>query len=155
MWRFYSQKHLLWSRVVRAIHGVDGGVGKVVNSASHSCWRNIVKEVHILQGLGVNFFEYLKLKLGDRISTAFWDDDWIVGGVLKHRFLRVYALERRKEVSVSSKLSDLTCSLRRNIRGGAEHVQFNSMAELVAAVRLVPQADRYAWSLMRRKMNHF
>ncbi|GKF38038.1 RNA-directed DNA polymerase, eukaryota, reverse transcriptase zinc-binding domain protein, partial [Tanacetum coccineum] len=40
VWRFYSHKHSLWARVVRGIHGENGGMNKVV-SGSNSCWRNI------------------------------------------------------------------------------------------------------------------
>nr|GFB79631.1 RNA-directed DNA polymerase, eukaryota, reverse transcriptase zinc-binding domain protein [Tanacetum cinerariifolium] len=95
-WRFYSHKHSLWARVVRAIHGENGGVNKVV-SGSNSCWRNIVKEVLALQDQGIIFFEYMKLKVGDGSSKIFWEDNWIAGGALKDRFPRVYALETCKQ----------------------------------------------------------
>ncbi|GKA72959.1 phospholipase-like protein [Tanacetum coccineum] len=49
VWRFYSQKESLWARVIRAIYGDDGQVGKVSKVGSRSCWRNIVNEVRILE----------------------------------------------------------------------------------------------------------
>ncbi|GJZ04462.1 RNA-directed DNA polymerase, eukaryota [Tanacetum coccineum] len=39
-WRFYSHNDSLWSRVIKAIYGVDGEVNKVSKYASRSCWSN-------------------------------------------------------------------------------------------------------------------
>nr|GEZ89679.1 RNA-directed DNA polymerase, eukaryota [Tanacetum cinerariifolium] len=44
VWRFYSQKESLWTRVIKAIYGNDGHVGKVSKAGSRSCLRNIVNE---------------------------------------------------------------------------------------------------------------
>nr|GEW85392.1 RNA-directed DNA polymerase, eukaryota, reverse transcriptase zinc-binding domain protein [Tanacetum cinerariifolium] len=47
VWRFYSQKTALRVRVVKAIHGEDGKVGKTIKSGNRSCWLNIVKEMEV------------------------------------------------------------------------------------------------------------
>nr|GEX23617.1 RNA-directed DNA polymerase, eukaryota, reverse transcriptase zinc-binding domain protein [Tanacetum cinerariifolium] len=124
VWRFYSQKESLWVRVIKAIYGDDGQVGNVSKAGSRSCWRNIVNEMRILSNQGIKVLDYMLIKLRNRESTAFWDDNWIGGKVLKYSFLRIYALETGKEVTVNSKMSDtrLENSLRRSIRGGVEQV---------------------------------
>ncbi|GJT38145.1 RNA-directed DNA polymerase, eukaryota [Tanacetum coccineum] len=149
VWRFYSQKTSLWARVVKAIHGEDGSVGKEIKAGAQSCWVNIVNEVNVLKEQGVNFFKYMRLKLGNGVMTSFWEDNWINGCVFKYMFPRVYALETSKLASVSTKLMDssLENSLRRKIRGGVEQSQYNALFELVDEVNLVPQSDRYVWSL--------
>ncbi|GJX17455.1 RNA-directed DNA polymerase, eukaryota [Tanacetum coccineum] len=96
----------LWARVIRAIYGDDGQVGKVSKVGSRSCWRNIVNEVRFLGNQGVKVLDYMRIKLGNGESTAFWDDNWIGGKVLKYSFPCIYALETVKEVSVNSKMSD-------------------------------------------------
>ncbi|GJS56074.1 hypothetical protein Tco_0629436 [Tanacetum coccineum] len=48
-WRFYSHNDSLWSRVIKAIYGVDGEVNKVSKYASRSCWRDIINEVRKLK----------------------------------------------------------------------------------------------------------
>nr|GFC52858.1 RNA-directed DNA polymerase, eukaryota, reverse transcriptase zinc-binding domain protein [Tanacetum cinerariifolium] len=73
---------------------------------SRSCWRNIVNEVRILSNQGIKVLDYMRIKLGNGESTAFWDDNWIGGKVLKYSFPRIYALETEKEVTVNSKMSD-------------------------------------------------
>ncbi|GJX64794.1 RNA-directed DNA polymerase, eukaryota [Tanacetum coccineum] len=149
VWRFYSQKESLWARVIKAIYGDDGQVGKVSKAGSRSCWRNIVNEVRILSNQGIKVLDYMRIKLGNEESTAFWDDNWIGGKVLKYSFPRIYALETEKEVTVNFKMSDtrLENSLRRRIRGGVEQVQFNELSDMLQSVSLMPYSDRWVWSL--------
>nr|GEW74526.1 putative RNA-directed DNA polymerase, eukaryota, reverse transcriptase zinc-binding domain protein [Tanacetum cinerariifolium] len=123
VWRFYSQKKSLWARVVKAIHGKEGRLG-----------------------MG-QFFDHMRLNLGDGVSTSFWEDKWNARGVLKDLFPRVYALEKCKKASVCTKLMDLESSLRRSIRGGVEQSQFNDLSELIGDIILTSQADMYVWSL--------
>nr|GEX78988.1 RNA-directed DNA polymerase, eukaryota, reverse transcriptase zinc-binding domain protein [Tanacetum cinerariifolium] len=123
-WRFYFQKESIWARVIKAIYGDDGHVGKVSKAGSRSCWRNIVNEVRILSNQGIKVLDYMRIKLGNGESTAFWDDNWIGGKVLK-----------------------LENSLRRSIRRGVEHVQFNELSDMLQSVSLMPYSDRWVWSL--------
>nr|GEV25337.1 RNA-directed DNA polymerase, eukaryota [Tanacetum cinerariifolium] len=106
VWRFYSQKTSLWARVNKAIYGDDGKVGKVTNAKIRSCWMYIVNEISVLKNQGVNVFDFMRLKLGNGVTTAFWEDNWIGGNVLKDLYPRIYALETCKSVTVSKKLTD-------------------------------------------------
>nr|GEV97253.1 hypothetical protein [Tanacetum cinerariifolium] len=106
VWRFYSQKISLWARVIKAIYGDNGKVGKVTNAGFRSCWMNIVNEISVLKNPGVNVFDFMRLKLGNGDTTAFWEDNWIGGNVLKVLYPRIYALETCKSVTVSKKLID-------------------------------------------------
>ncbi|GKA51027.1 RNA-directed DNA polymerase, eukaryota, reverse transcriptase zinc-binding domain protein [Tanacetum coccineum] len=149
VWRFFSNKESFWARVIKAIYGEDGSMGKVACSGIRSCWMNIVNEVNVLKEQGINLFEFMKQKMGDGANTCFWEDNWAEGGILKNKFPRVYALEKNKQVLVSVKMKDpgLDHSLRRKVRGGAEQSQLNALFELLDKVNLVPQADRHIWSL--------
>ncbi|GJR40948.1 hypothetical protein Tco_1216632 [Tanacetum coccineum] len=81
----------LWTRVMKAIHGEDGKIG-------------------------INFFDFMRLKLGNGNNISFWNDKWIDDNTLQNLFPRIYALENNKQVSISMKLADLSMadSLRRN-----------------------------------------
>nr|GFA31235.1 RNA-directed DNA polymerase, eukaryota [Tanacetum cinerariifolium] len=105
---------------VQAWTEVVDKVGKV----SRSCWRNIVNEVRILSNQGIKVLDYIRIKLGNGESTAFWDDNWIGGKVLK-----------------------LENSLRRSIRGGVEQVQFNELSDMLQSVSRMPYSNRWVWSL--------
>ncbi|GJZ20000.1 RNA-directed DNA polymerase, eukaryota, reverse transcriptase zinc-binding domain protein [Tanacetum coccineum] len=149
VWKFYAQKTSLWARVIKAIHGVDGKVGKAINSGASSCWTSIVREVEVLKQQGVNFFEYLQLNMGNGESTTFWEDRWLEGSVLKDIFPRLYVLETNKKVSVGDKLKDfrLDSSFRRKARGGIEQVQYEALFDMVNSISLTPKNDMYVWSL--------
>ncbi|GJW01916.1 RNA-directed DNA polymerase, eukaryota, reverse transcriptase zinc-binding domain protein [Tanacetum coccineum] len=144
VWKFYAQKTSLWARVIKAIHGVDGKVGKAINSGASSCWTSIVREVEVLKQQGVNFFEYLQLNMGNGESTTFWEDRWLEGSVLKDIFPRLYVLETNKKVSVGDKLKDfrLDSSFRRKARGGIEQVQYEELSDMVNSISLTPKNDR-------------
>ncbi|GKF59057.1 hypothetical protein Tco_0175843, partial [Tanacetum coccineum] len=97
VWRFLSQDSSLWSRVIKAIHGGDGNIGVVSNNGTKYVWMNIVSEINVLSKKGINLMEFLRIKLGNRESTLFWEDSWCEGGRLKDRFPRAYALESCKD----------------------------------------------------------
>ncbi|GJS27296.1 hypothetical protein Tco_0487916 [Tanacetum coccineum] len=107
LWRFYTYPNSIWARVVKAIHGEDGCVGKELKARARSCWLNIVNEASILKEHGVNFFEFLKPKLGDGDKFSFWDDKWCEVGILKSRFPRIYALILAKKVKCQISIARL------------------------------------------------
>nr|GFB44813.1 hypothetical protein [Tanacetum cinerariifolium] len=87
-------------------------------------------------------------KLSIRESTAFWDDNWIGGKVLKYSFPCTYALETEKEVTVNSKMSDtrLENSLRRSIRGeGSEEFSVASIRKIIDDNYLSKVDTRTLW----------
>nr|GEV11082.1 hypothetical protein [Tanacetum cinerariifolium] len=149
VWRFLTQGSSLWARVIKAIHGVDGNIGADRKGGIKSCWTNIVNEVNVLSNKGINLMKYMRIRLGNGDSTLLWDDSWHVGGILKDRFPRVYALEACKSVTVGDKLaqSSLSHSFRRMLRGGSEHLQFFAFTEMMKQVILVPVSDRWTWTL--------
>nr|GEX72117.1 hypothetical protein [Tanacetum cinerariifolium] len=75
VWRFFSQKNLLWVRVVKALHGDDG----------KNC--------------------FITPKLGNGVNTSFWDVAWCWDIAFKNLVPRLYALESMKNIEVASKLS--------------------------------------------------
>ncbi|GKB03400.1 RNA-directed DNA polymerase, eukaryota, reverse transcriptase zinc-binding domain protein, partial [Tanacetum coccineum] len=100
VWRFFTQNTSLWSRVIKAIHGEDGKVGKQVKSAFPSYWMDIVHEINVLKNQGINLLNCMQMKLGNGDKTAFWEDIWIGHIVLKDLYPRIYALETCKFVKI-------------------------------------------------------
>ncbi|GJW58200.1 RNA-directed DNA polymerase, eukaryota, reverse transcriptase zinc-binding domain protein [Tanacetum coccineum] len=141
----------MWTKVITAIHGVNGNLYSECKMGGRSCWLSIVNEIRVLKIKGVDIFECLNLRLGNGDMIKFWLDNWYEGGILKNILPRLYALETEKEVTVSSKLNDLNleCSFRRTVRGGGgiEEEQLNILSEIVRSINLVPMYDRWVWSL--------
>nr|GEY68461.1 RNA-directed DNA polymerase, eukaryota, reverse transcriptase zinc-binding domain protein [Tanacetum cinerariifolium] len=140
---------ILWASVIKAIHGVDGNIGKCSTTSNKSCWENILNEVKVLSNKDIDFLKYTRIRLGDGESTVFWDDYWNEGGKLKDLFPRLYNLETSKGITIGRKLAqpNLIYSFRRTPRGGAERVQMEELEQLINSVRLTPMADILIWTL--------
>ncbi|GKA14227.1 hypothetical protein Tco_0693873, partial [Tanacetum coccineum] len=119
LWKFFVHKDSLWTKVITAIHGVNGNVSSSGAKAGRSCWLAIVDEVRALHKTGVYIFDFMNLKLGNGEMVKFLLDRWYEGGILKDIFPRMFALENMKEITVSSKLNgdNLADSFRRSPRG--------------------------------------
>nr|GEY77765.1 RNA-directed DNA polymerase, eukaryota [Tanacetum cinerariifolium]GEY78006.1 RNA-directed DNA polymerase, eukaryota [Tanacetum cinerariifolium] len=49
IWRFITQRSSLWARVIKAIHGDDGKIGKNLKRRYPSIWRDIVQEMEVFK----------------------------------------------------------------------------------------------------------
>ncbi|GJY65491.1 RNA-directed DNA polymerase, eukaryota [Tanacetum coccineum] len=165
VWRFLTQGSSLWARVIKAIHGVDGNIGVDRKGGIKSCWANIVNEVNVLSNKGINLMKYMRITLGNGDSMLLWDDSWHVGGILKDRFPRVYALETCKFVTVGCKLaqSSLSHSFRRMPRGGEFSVASvrkliddkvcSGGDQITSWIRYVPnKVNIHAWKVMTNSL---
>ncbi|GJX92110.1 hypothetical protein Tco_0345436 [Tanacetum coccineum] len=54
VWRFITQKNSLWAKVITAIHGDDGKIGKTVKPTFPSIWLNIIQEVVVMKLKGID-----------------------------------------------------------------------------------------------------
>nr|GEU71181.1 RNA-directed DNA polymerase, eukaryota, reverse transcriptase zinc-binding domain protein [Tanacetum cinerariifolium] len=73
-WCFLSQKNSLWVRVVKALHGEDGKIGKKVQPS------------------------FITPKLGNGANTSFWDVAWCRDIAFKNLVPRLYALESMNNI---------------------------------------------------------
>ncbi|GJY57323.1 hypothetical protein Tco_0456438 [Tanacetum coccineum] len=99
-----AHKSLLWSRVIKAIHGPEGGLITDVRRGFRSTWTSIVQEVKKLQNQGVNIFDYIRIKIGNGDNTSFWKDKMAYegGSVRMYYLVRYWSLENSGEFSVKS-----------------------------------------------------
>ncbi|GJX56691.1 putative RNA-directed DNA polymerase, eukaryota, reverse transcriptase zinc-binding domain protein, partial [Tanacetum coccineum] len=93
-WRFRTEEHALWCKVIRSIHGVSGGLIEDSNtSTSSGLWLRIMKLKTDLNLIGIDLPMLFKKKVGNGQNTRFWHDNWL-GGVSLHAFFpRLYRLE--------------------------------------------------------------
>nr|GFC20977.1 hypothetical protein [Tanacetum cinerariifolium] len=73
-WRFYMQDTSLWVRVIKAIYGEAGNMDAKVKAGSTSCWMSIVHEAKSLVSKGIDFFKFMRFKLGNGKNACFWED---------------------------------------------------------------------------------
>nr|GEV24220.1 RNA-directed DNA polymerase, eukaryota, reverse transcriptase zinc-binding domain protein [Tanacetum cinerariifolium] len=120
VWRFISQSSSLWARVIKALHGEHGKIGKKVKSTYPSIWLNIIHEVELPKLQGIDLLSFIHSKFGNREDTSFWEVAWHGDSAFKDLFPRI---------------------------GGAEHAQFDLLKEKVEGCVLVDIFDRWVWSL--------
>nr|GEX15515.1 RNA-directed DNA polymerase, eukaryota, reverse transcriptase zinc-binding domain protein [Tanacetum cinerariifolium] len=101
VWRYLSHDNSLWSRVISAIHDLNG---QVLSVAFNSTWSSIINEVNSVKDKGVDLISHCKIKVGKGTCTSFWNDLWIGDSLLKLSFPRLYALEEKKHISVADKM---------------------------------------------------
>ncbi|GKD44506.1 hypothetical protein Tco_1269151, partial [Tanacetum coccineum] len=145
VWRFITQRTSLWKRVIKAIHGDDGKIGKSSKAAFSSSWLDIVNEMVIFKKQGINVYSFIHKKLGNGKDTAFWEEVWREDEAFKYKFPRLYALETCKGIDVAAKLTyiSLDYSFRRYPRGGVEQAQFIDLRTKVTDISLVNMRDRW------------
>ncbi|GJW31640.1 RNA-directed DNA polymerase, eukaryota [Tanacetum coccineum] len=106
-------------KVIKAIHGDDGKIGKSSKAAFLSIWLDIVHEIEIFKKQGIDVYSFIHKKLGNRKDTAFWKGTHI----------------------------SLDYSFRRDPRGCVEQAQFIDLGTKVADISLVNMRDRWTWDL--------
>ncbi|GJT90856.1 hypothetical protein Tco_1079701 [Tanacetum coccineum] len=94
----FSSIKLLWSRIISALHGLNG---HVLSAAFNSTWSSIITEVNSLKVKGVDLISHCKIRVGKGTGTSFWKDLWIGDNLLKLSFPRLFALEENKDISVA------------------------------------------------------
>ncbi|GJU57999.1 RNA-directed DNA polymerase, eukaryota [Tanacetum coccineum] len=123
----------------RFFNGIDKNerkismIGSVLRS---SPWNCIIRELSSLSSQGINLLAHLKKKVGNGVHTSFWEDSWINDTPLSQSYPRLYALENKKHITVTEKISEATliASFRRAPRGGVEEV--NSFSLLSSLIQL-------------------
>ncbi|GJS62440.1 RNA-directed DNA polymerase, eukaryota [Tanacetum coccineum] len=145
VWRFISQDNSLWCRFITSMHGSQ----LLKLSPFHSSiWNTIIREINILKSQGVDLISHCKIRVGNGMSTQFWNDTWVGDTQLRYMFPRIYALEVNKVCTVADKLQgSVALSLRRTVRGGVEAHQLDILQNLIGSTILTNLEDRWVWDL--------
>ncbi|GJW29619.1 hypothetical protein Tco_0046494 [Tanacetum coccineum] len=150
IWRFRCSPNDIWVKVIKEIHGIDGGIGRGrLFKSSKSPWNAILRSVQHLQLKGIDLLSACYRSIGDGKCTKFWDETWCGDRPLKDLFPRVYALEGNKECTVAQHLNPLDWStvLRRLHKGGVEGTQFTALLDTIRDVTLSDSKDGWSWAL--------
>nr|GEX57577.1 hypothetical protein [Tanacetum cinerariifolium] len=70
----FNQRDSLWVRVIHAIHGVDGRIGRAENVGYKSIWCDIIKEMDMLASHVINLISMMHKKIWNGLNTSFWED---------------------------------------------------------------------------------
>ncbi|GKC21571.1 RNA-directed DNA polymerase, eukaryota, reverse transcriptase zinc-binding domain protein, partial [Tanacetum coccineum] len=140
-------KESLWAKVITAIHGDYDKVESRCHAVGRSCWLSIVNEVRILKNKGMNIFDFMNLKLGNRDTTRFWTDRWYAGGIIKDICPRMFALDNCKESSIWNLESSGEFSVA-SARKKIDEIRFPIVKDATRWVKCVPiKVNILAWKI--------
>ncbi|PWA76520.1 reverse transcriptase domain, Reverse transcriptase zinc-binding domain protein [Artemisia annua] len=114
-----------------------------------STWDAILSSVHILKSKGIDLLSYCIRKVGNGVSTRFWNDIWIGDQPLNSKFPRIYMLDNDRDCYVANRipLLDWSSILRRHPRGRAELSQYEALRAAIGNVALNDHCDSWQWSV--------
>ncbi|GJR69347.1 hypothetical protein Tco_0015412 [Tanacetum coccineum] len=79
-WSFLNEDESLWCKVIRSLHGPDGGlIDNLTSPLKSGCWFNVVKLKDDLYDIGLNLTSLFKKKTRNDLSTTFWLNPWMGG----------------------------------------------------------------------------
>ncbi|GKB79727.1 hypothetical protein Tco_0946622 [Tanacetum coccineum] len=71
VWHFRNDSNSLWVRVIKAMHGKDGRIGKSTKSSHPFIWVDIVNEMYKLKIQELDLLSLMKKNMGNREDTLF------------------------------------------------------------------------------------
>ncbi|XP_071713248.1 uncharacterized protein [Rutidosis leptorrhynchoides] len=155
-WRFKSEANSLWVKLIRSIHGPDGGLGlegNTLRSQTSGIWHNIVAAGNFLESMDILFRASFNKIVNDGSSMLFWDDVWIDGVKLSQRFSRLYKLERIKDVRVIDHIDVGVSNSTANfdwirVPTGRTRSELEALEKVIAGYNFDKnKSDCWSWSL--------
>ncbi|GKA53338.1 RNA-directed DNA polymerase, eukaryota [Tanacetum coccineum] len=125
LWRFLYHASCLWTRFIKVIYGEDGALNSPSSLSKRSPWLDIIRELTILHTKGINLLDLIREKVGNGLNTLFCKDLWLDDLALKNKFLRLYALDNYKQITVVEKINhaSMVYTFCRPPKGGAKEEQ--------------------------------
>ncbi|GJX10007.1 RNA-directed DNA polymerase, eukaryota [Tanacetum coccineum] len=110
---------------------------------------DIIREVTVLRTKGINLLDAIRKNVDNGLNTLFWEDPWLDDLTLKHKILRLYALDNYKQITIVEKNNHayMVDTFRRPPRGGTEEEQLGFLLSRMDDLILTNIPDRWVWSL--------
>ena len=91
---FFNEKEALWCRVIKEIHGENGGISNRDDQRKKKgTWARIIGSINYLHDKQIIDYNTVKYRLVSGDKIRFWLDTWIEEQPLCVRFNRLFRLE--------------------------------------------------------------
>ena len=152
-WRYHTEQHALWRKVVDAVHGSDRKWGALpINNNVTGVWKNLVAMCNNLKVDGLGVTNMIRGKVGNGRDIRFWIDPWICQEALKNRFPNLFALDKYKCCKVAERVSSMgetvtVCWSWKKAPGStAELAERAELEGLLNDCALTSGKDRWVWN---------
>ncbi|GJY64946.1 RNA-directed DNA polymerase, eukaryota, reverse transcriptase zinc-binding domain protein [Tanacetum coccineum] len=147
-WRLLKYLSALWVKVVKSIHGDEGGF-ELIGCQSSGLWARIVGSIFQLHSSGMVPMHSIRFNIGDGSLIRFWKDSWLGDVPLCSRFNRLFHLDRDKNCLVKDRFATGAWSWNwfRPINGGRALADLNSLLMELGSITLSNKVDSVSSSL--------
>ncbi|GAU48338.1 hypothetical protein TSUD_267630 [Trifolium subterraneum] len=154
VWRCLEERDSLWSLVLKAKYGQEGGRVCFAEGVGSAWWRN-VNSVRV--GVGVQDNRWLVdnicRRVGNGRDTLFWLDPWLEECPLQRSFCRLYELAENTSISVADMfeagwgIGGEEWKWRRRLFAWEEELVLGCIGKLANIFLQVDEVDRWVWKL--------
>ena len=104
-WRMYSNPNSLWVKVIKTLHGVEGGFDN--NGCNHNgLWAKIVGSSNYLHSSNILPMDSIRFQVGCGLHTRFLKDIWLGSSPLCFRYSRLFRLEQEKDCLIIDRINN-------------------------------------------------
>lgn len=152
LWRFRVENNSLWAKIIKAIHGIDGGLHSQLEAYPKGPWGNVIKAGHDVLKIIPDFGATFERIVGRGRTVRFWHDSCIGGKPLCLQFRRLFALDPHQEATVADKILWLEGKAIwnwewRHDQRGREAGEYADLTNLLRSISLsCDKPDGWTWS---------
>ncbi|XP_071699108.1 uncharacterized protein [Rutidosis leptorrhynchoides] len=155
-WRAKTEPNSLWVSVIKSIYGYNELLPPTCSSGSiggSSVWSNISLAGIMIEKMDIEFASSFLKAIGDGADTLFWEDPWIGGTPLKHRFSRLFHLDEDSSAKVIDRVTWIDRCIVYNFRwhrdvSGRTRNDLESLVELLNVyVKQDKTTNSWIWNL--------
>jgi hypothetical protein len=153
-WRIIQNEQSLWREVIEARYGTQiryisdwSCIHFPTNSSNW--WKDLVGLDNSVTSLNW-ISDALVKKVGNGVSTRFWEERWIRDLILKEKFPRLFSLSEQKEQLIGELFAELFDRSRLIWRRSLflwEEELVDQLVAMVREVRFTTERDKWVWKL--------
>ncbi|GKA64594.1 RNA-directed DNA polymerase, eukaryota, reverse transcriptase zinc-binding domain protein [Tanacetum coccineum] len=148
-WRFLTNPHALWARLITAIYGHNKDPTSFFSHIkSKGVWSRIVGSINHLHEKNYIRLSSMKRQVNNGATTSFWYDSWADSSPLKSLFPRLFHLATNKDSSVRENWQNgWNLAWVRNSFSGYNASQLVILQNMISSIILNDSEDTWTWSL--------
>ncbi|GKA04420.1 hypothetical protein Tco_0677201 [Tanacetum coccineum] len=102
-WRFHSDRDSFWSKIIRVLHGSEGGFDQN-GCAFNGIWSKIVGTSNYLHTSSILPVDSIRYQVGCGSTIRFWKDTWLGSSPLQFCYNRLFRLDRNERMVLFSSI---------------------------------------------------
>ncbi|GKB84766.1 hypothetical protein Tco_0957038 [Tanacetum coccineum] len=150
LWRWFFFPNALWVKVIKAIHGQEGGFD-TYGCKFNGIWARIFGSSNFFHLKNIIPLNYFCFKAGCSTRIRFWKDIWISDSPLTNRYNRLYRLELDKDCLIINRIENgqWRWNWSRNDLGVRNTAYFRDLLIEISRVDISTVGDTCIWCLTK------